>query len=402
MPCDMPTTARKNSTKRSCPVCQHFTVGQLLHTQTFTLPENHLLPSRYDIVACESCGFVYADTPATQDIYDRYYAEMSKYNMHPPSAENPLYRDRADWITSFIHDRADSVIDVGCGNGQLLLHLQNSGLIDLTGLDPSQECISNLSQKGIHAVAGSIFTNPTTRRYECAILSGVLEHICDVRRIMEMMKEIIKQGGLLFVCVPDASRYKDFDSVPFDYFNTEHINHFDEISLLNLGLIHGFRIISLLKTTITFFRTTQPMIFCVYQNKAVPSTHWLSYSRQSVLEYIYYTRQPAGIQDIITKLAESGEEIVLWGAGNYTSRLLAGCGLGRCNITMIVDSDRNKQGTLIDGRLIHPPSALREMKNNRTIIVAAAVLGEEIIAEIRRMGLSNHIIPLGKVNEPLD
>jgi SAM-dependent methyltransferase len=388
----------KNSLQRACPVCQNIVGAELLHTQKFALPDSHPLPRQYDVIACRQCGFVYADIPANQDAYDKYYSEMSIYDMNYTCGETLLHADRAAWVNTFIRDKTSSIIDVGCGNGQLLLELQKLGLSDLTGLDPSEKCVSDLKEKGIDGIASSIFDVSTGRSYDCAILSGVLEHIYDVSRVMETMKRLLTHNGLLFVCVPDASRYEEYDSVPFDYFNIEHINHFDEISLLNLGLRHGFSMVGFLKLTIMLSQTTQPVIFCVYENKMKPVVNWQSYSRDRVVNYIGHTRKNAEANTVIARLIESKEEIIVWGAGNYTSRLLANAGLDKCNISMIVDNDRHKQGTIICGKTVYPPNAIREMRQTAAILIGAAVFSDEIIAEIRDMGLNNKIIVLNNGN----
>src|SRR3972149_1451522 len=298
-----------NGLQRACPVCQNVIGAEVLHTQQFALPDNYPLPGKYDVVACGKCGFVYADTPANQDDYDKYYGEMSKYDMNYTCADSLLYVDRAAWINSFIRNRSDSIIDIGCGNGQLLLELQKLGLSDLTGLDPSEKCISDLKEKGINVITSSIFSVSAGRKYDCAILSGVLEHIYGVKEIMETMKQLIKPCGQLFVCVPDASRYRDYDLVPFDYFNVEHINHFDETSLLDLGLRHGFSMTGFLKTTIRLSKTTQPAIFSVYENKGNPVANRQSYSRNCVAEYVGQTQENAKLNPIIDRLIETQEEI---------------------------------------------------------------------------------------------
>ncbi len=389
----------KNKLMRPCPVCGNGVGAERLHTQEFVLPENHPLPAAYDVVACGRCGFVYADTPAGQAAYDRYYADMSRYDMNYTCPESSLYADRAAWIASFIRDRADSVIDIGCGNGLLLLELRKRGLPDLTGLDPSEACVSALRENGIPGIAGSIFSVSTDRTFDCAVLSGVLEHICDVGGVMETAKRLLKQGGQLFVCVPDASRYRLFDAVPFDYFNIEHINHFEETSLFNLGLQHGFHVNAFLKTTITLARTTQPMIFCAYENAGQPAGDVRSYARNAVVRYIEQTKKRAGVHRVLDELAETGEEVIVWGAGNYASRLLADSSLDRCNIVLIVDNDPHKQGNRIGGRTVHSPRAIRYEGKDCTILIAAAVFGDEIAAEIRNMGLQNKIIFLGNSGE---
>jgi SAM-dependent methyltransferase len=382
-----------DSLQRPCPVCRN-TTGVLLHTQEFVLSDNHTLSSRHGIVACEKCGFAFADIPSDQEIYDKYYTEMSRYDTNYTCTDSSLYVDRAAWISNFVRCRSDSIIDVGCGNGQLILELGKHGLSDLTGLDPSEKCISDLRSKGIRGIVSSVFSISTSKKYECAILSGVLEHIYDVRGIMATMKHLIKRRGLLFVCVPDASRYRDFDEVPFDYFNVEHINHFDETSLLNLGLQHGFTTIGFLKTTITLFQTKQPIIFCALENVENPATNAQLYSQKRIADYVQHTQGKAVDNTMIERLIETNEEIIVWGAGNFTSRMLAISGLNRCNIVMIVDNDKHKQGTTIGGKIVRAPNAILSMPQPYTILVAAAVFHNEILAEIKQMKLPNNVAVL--------
>ena len=384
---------RENSLQRPCPICRNAT-GELLHAQKFILSDNHILPSKYDVVACENCGLIFADTGANQIIYDRYYSEMSKYETAYVNNETSLFIERAAWIGTLIHNKDASIIDVGCGNGQLLLELRKLGFFNLTALDPSPKCIEDIRQQGINGVVGSVFDITSSIRYDAIVLSGVLEHICDVARIMQTLKSLVKSDGLLLIFVPDASRYQDYDTIPFDYFNIEHINHFNETSLINLGFFHGLRVTNFIKTTIRLSQVEQPVIFCAYSNCDKTATDWRNYSKKMVLEYIAHTQKNQAANLIIDKLAESGEEIVIWGAGNYTNRLLVASNLSKCNIVMLVDNDKHKQGTDINGKPIYAPNKLLNMRNNPTIIIAAAVLHNEIIAEIKRMELPNKVIVL--------
>jgi FlaA1/EpsC-like NDP-sugar epimerase len=137
------------------------------------------------------------------------------------------------------------------------------------------------------------------------------------------------------------------------------------------------------------------VIFCVYENEGKPAANWQSYSRNCVADYVEHTKKKAGINPIIDQLIETKEEIIVWGTGNYTSRLLANSGLDKCNIAIIVDNDKHKQGTVISGKTVYPPNAIHEMRKTSTILIVAAVFCDDIVAEIRRMGLDNKIIVLG-------
>ncbi|MFY9843934.1 MAG: hypothetical protein WAK23_12560, partial [Terriglobales bacterium] len=63
---------------RPCPVCDGKR-GDVLHHQSFAVTDDYPLPDEYDVVICASCGMVFADTPATQADYDRFYATCSIY-----------------------------------------------------------------------------------------------------------------------------------------------------------------------------------------------------------------------------------------------------------------------------------------------------------------------------------
>lgn len=112
------------------------------------------------------------------------------------------------------------------------------------------------------------------------------------------------------------------------------------------------------------------------------------------MEYIAHTQQNQKVNLIIDKLAEGGEEIIIWGAGNYTSRLLAASNLSKCNIVMLVDKDIHKQETRLSGKPVCAPYTILNMQKRPKILVAAAVFHDEIIAEIKNMVISNKVVVL--------
>ncbi|HNZ28853.1 MAG TPA: class I SAM-dependent methyltransferase [Candidatus Goldiibacteriota bacterium] len=138
---------------RSCPICGNGKESEILHTQAFKLPEGHVLSGydKYDVVACDECGFVYADTKAGQQLYDRYYRDMSKYESDYTTVDINRYMDQAELIYSLAGKNALKVADIGCGNGGLLQALRLKGFNDVCGIDPSAKCIEYIKSNGIKA-----------------------------------------------------------------------------------------------------------------------------------------------------------------------------------------------------------------------------------------------------------
>ena len=89
-------------------------------------------------------------------------------------------------------------------------------------------------------------------------------------------------------------------------------------------------------------------------------------------------------------MIDSNEEIVIWGAGSYTTRLLEDTKLSKCNIIAFVDSDTNKQGFKLRNVEIYPPSILK--KCSKLIVISSAIYSNDIIKQIKKMGLKNDLI----------
>lgn len=243
---------------RTCPICFN-KEGEFLHNQTFSLPEEHPLPNSYDIVSCYHCGFVFADSPGNQNDYNLFYKDFSKYeysNMEGEGLKNDNKKlDRiADDISLFIRDKSAKILDVGCGEGDLLLELKNRGYKNLNGVDPS--CVSHMNnQHKIDAKIGGLFSLTSIfneEKFDFVILTHVFEHIYDLSKATQNIYSILQDDGILYLEVPDASRYLKYYIVPFHFFDIEHINHFDIHSLTYLTSMNGFEPILLEKKILTY------------------------------------------------------------------------------------------------------------------------------------------------------
>jgi 2-polyprenyl-3-methyl-5-hydroxy-6-metoxy-1,4-benzoquinol methylase len=230
---------RKN-TLRHCPICGE-EKGEILHTQNFVLPDGHPLAEGYDVVCCDRCGFVYADTTVSQKDYDIFYAKLSKYEDNKTStggADSPYdaqrLRKTAECIAEFLPDKNLRILDIGCANGGLLGYLKELGYPNLCGIDPSSACVENIQRNyGIEASIGSLFQLPQNiGKFDVIILSHVLEHIQDIQSAIRSIEQLLNLEGYVYIEVPNASEYIHHLYAPLQDFNTEHINHFSEHYLI--------------------------------------------------------------------------------------------------------------------------------------------------------------------------
>jgi SAM-dependent methyltransferase len=381
---------------RPCPVCAGAKSAEILHRQGFILPQGHILKKaeKYDVVSCDSCGFVYADTSIPQKTYDRYYADMSKYETGCSRVDTGRYMSQARLIKQFLPGNDQKVLDVGCGNGGLLLALKKLGHKNLAGLDPSEKCAGNIRKSGIKGFAGTIFCHNIPGKYGMVILSHVMEHVRDVSGAMDKLAGLLNENGLLYIEAPDASSYADNYVVPYYYFDTEHINHFEEASLINLGVVNGFRVVSLGKKLIqASAKTRYPAIYALYE-KTGTKVSQINYAKPRVNEYIRLSAADTKARAAIDELLKKKKKIIIWGAGNYAMRLLRNSGLAKCGITAYIDNDPKKQGQKINGKLVLPPEKIRDISADTVIVICSAIYAGEIIAEIRKMRVKNRILAL--------
>lgn len=371
------------TTSRPCPICDERSADALLHLP-FALPEGSPLPDAYDVVACRSCGFVYADTPVAQPEYDRYYHEHSKYEdplVATGGSQTAHDRSRIAAQADRIRQRisADArILDIGCAGGGLLLALRERGCHDLVGVDGAAACIAALSLQGIIAIEAPLSTLGAAGlrpEYDLIILSHVLEHVVDLRPLLQAVRALLAPGGAIYVETPDASSYPGHVFVPYYFFDSEHINHFDPESIAALARVCGLAPADAGRTEFAVADgLTYPACWSWLNGVAntAPEAPDTGTGLRAAIEHYLAESVARENATPLATLAASGQPLVLWGAGSHAQRLFGQGLLGRCNIVAIVDRDSNKQGMLFAGHRVQPPESV-PLPDGAIIAVAAAV-----------------------------
>lgn len=399
---------------RPCPVCAA-TKGHPLRQQRFMLPEGHPLRQGYGLMACLQCGFVFADTKATQAHYDLFYAKYSKYDDAATSTGGggtPLDAARlgvtAAELARLEPRRSAAILDVGCATGGLLGALKQRGFTSLLGLDPSPTSTVYAHKNfGVEVVTGSLLDPPPLAPVDGVILSHVFEHVFDCRGAVNQLKHLLKPGGWLYVEVPDATRYHEprFLVAPFQDLNPEHINHFSLNSLENLLGPSGFSLLeSGQKDLETGPNTYYPAIWgfwCLTQApRPAANSHFNPVAVfdeilvAAMTEYIRVSQ--VMLEEFDERLARdlpADQPIVVWGAGQLTLRLLVETRLGRAPIKFFVDGNPLQHGKPLGGTQVVGPDRLED--DGTPILVASTIHQDAIVRRIREdLKLGNPLILL--------
>ena len=390
---------------RGCGACGG-TSSSGIHRQRFVVPEGYPLPATYSVVSCNSCGFIYADAAATQEDYNRFYSDWSKYDdaaTSTGSGQGMYDAERLRVIASELAQTLPSlnlrILDAGCATGGLLAALRKAGFKSIAGLDPSPRCAQACQALGFETYTGTIAAIPAGMpRVDCVVLSHVLEHVLDIPAFFDSVERLLLPGGYLYLETPDATRYVDYLYAPFQEFNTEHINHFSSVSLENTATRFGFEPVVVRQKIIqTSIHQHYPAVFGIFRRRQHSSKHG-SFKRDQVLpkaiaEYVRQSEILMQQIDTALKTQLAGQDnIVLWGAGQLAMKLLALPSLRVKNVVAVLDSNPVLHGKTLAGAPVIAPSALTA--RSAPIVIATLLHDAEIASRIHELGACNRVVRL--------
>ena len=390
---------------RYCPICGCIT-GKVIHTQHFQLSQGNPLPAVCDYVVCDECGFAFSDTPVDQVGYDSYYAGMSKYADSATSTgagvlpwDKARLDQLADQVAAFCPNRAARIVDIGCANGGLLAALLVKGFKNVYGIDPSAACVEATRSitKG-DAWVGTLARIPEeVGTFDGIILSHVKEHVRDLTAAMELAHRLLNPGGWVYIEVPDASRYEEFLVAPFQDFNTEHINHFSETSLANLCRRNRF---FPERSGTKIIHSSKDMPYPALFWFARKSDEYLPIVKDEVLrgdleKYIGASHAlMARIDGNFSRLITEYPEVIVWGTGQLTMKLLSDTCLRTARISAFVDGNPINQGKILHGAKVIAGSEITA--GDIPILVCSLINEASILEAIRALNLPNPVVTLLK------
>lgn len=374
---------------RYCPICDS---RHIKNIKRISFEMECIMPDFYFLAKCNNCGFIYANTIATKDDYDRYYSENNRYSHLPSQSSSSLeiYEKVCKLIKKYVN-KDEKILDVGCGSGDMLKLLKLDGYKHLTGLDPSKMSIDKLLDAGIFGIKGSIYDKPSGDMYgkfDIIILSGVLEHLYDLKNSIENLRKYLNRSGKILCIIPNSLEYYLYPLPLPHYINIEHINHFSPNSLISLFSASGFSLLECYSVAMHFGRVPDPALLAVFEYTNVEDI-----TNQKICEMILKDElQQNKIDAIVDDLVDEGKKIAVFGTGNFARTLMANTNLNNANIICFLDNDLTMQGAKFCGYEVNPPTFLYDFKGE--VLILSMCGAEEIKKQIIDMGVDNKLIIL--------
>jgi len=156
-------------------------------------------------------------------------------------------------LLSFIPPSAVRILDVGCGSGTLGEHLRQGGLRHVVGITYS-EVEAELASTRLSEVVCVDLTNfdfGLLGKFDCVILSHILEHMYFPNVLLERLKSVLEPESVIVVALPNVVwwkqrlhfllgrwRYQDWGIL-----DRTHFRFFDQRSSVELLEDAGFEIL---------------------------------------------------------------------------------------------------------------------------------------------------------------
>jgi len=171
----------------------------------------------------------------SQELYD-YYGQLSEEDL--TRRHSPENRARQQELLKAFGDytRGRKLLDVGCGDGQLLQTARDAGW-DGLGIDLSETAIRLCHRRELTASKTDFFDESLDeQRFDVVVMSELIEHVQSPQRFFKRAEELLDAGGVLYLTTPNfGSLARRMLGNTWSVIHPEHIGYFERATLSRLA-----------------------------------------------------------------------------------------------------------------------------------------------------------------------
>ena len=278
------------------------------------------------------------------------------YTENGPKARSEVF---FDWIEPHMPQNFGSLIEIGCGEGNLLDRISRKFLEkSVSGIDGSFKAVQLAADKGLNVQRKLILGNEDLPVADIYLLVNVIEHIEDLTLFINNLKQSLAAGGRIIFCLP----VQDYGG--YDIFFYEHVWHFTSKHFERVLYNNGLKLV--------YSDISHPvnhgigLFVCEISSASTEYSEGV-YSDMIQKNLDFWLANFKGLNNLFKQ--ESFERITIFGAGEVSTLFLAFSDLFKQNIIACID-DTKPEGMLKHGIPVYPSSWL---ENNQTDLLLLAV-----------------------------
>lgn len=218
-----------------CRICGSESIADQISVREMMIPTRE----RFDYFECAQCHCL--QIKEIPDNLGDYYG-ANYYSFQPPE----MNREKADSDKLTADEKValdmTPILDVGCGAGEFLCKLRETGYGNLTGCDPFLEHDISYGEE-IHIYKRTI--HEMEGKYDKIFMNDSFEHVTDPHEVMESIKRLLTPNGIARIAIPIYPNIA-YDMFGADWYQLDaprHIFLHSRQSMEILAGAHGLKIV---------------------------------------------------------------------------------------------------------------------------------------------------------------
>jgi SAM-dependent methyltransferase len=223
-----------------CPVCESKTKSDCLGKYR----GKSELFNNNELYQCLECEIIFVYPLPTPSELDQYYKTswLNDNDIISVSKEMEIiYQIQGDARCNYLAQhqilaKDSKILDIGSGYGYMFKSLRNKGFKEMLffATDPSPICLEKLQALGVNACDS--LNEVADKNFDLVTLGQVLEHIPNPNSFLKSVMTLVKDGGHIYIDVPDRDDTHKTWLEP-------HTLFYSEKSLLKLGANLNLKIV---------------------------------------------------------------------------------------------------------------------------------------------------------------
>lgn len=251
----MLTKAEFKSSQNQCIICGNQKRTWLASGTDYEYATTNM---EFDFYQCQHCSLIFIDPIPEQSMLDIIYPkDYYAYCTHNYSRIIKTMRSRQldgkaqKFLTKSGKKNINGIkiLEIGCGRGDLLLAFRRvNATVSLTGIDFSEESITNIKKLGFQGESGNITeTNLGGQKFDLIICQQLLEHLHNPLIFLQKVRSWLAPDGVFILETPGVESIgrKIFKGCWGGYHIPRHLFLFSEGTLRMILNSYGFEVIDI-------------------------------------------------------------------------------------------------------------------------------------------------------------